>query len=237
MNLNQLLLNLVCIVSFSMSYAQTASKTNQFEISVGYNSGVLTNLELAPVARYNYNTLTYKFHYQRTIEKRSIFKIELNVLPKTELKTKRLAIFNTEILKTGINVSYLKQFYNKSALSIFLGLESLSNISFFYNKSDYFDFHQKFGITGHFKYRLNEKQQLTSELTIPFVLLRVTDADGTVRSFNRYQSVIWNLKYGYMLSDNFNLKLTYSFNYSRLQIPSTYRELQHQINLGITYKL
>lgn len=236
MNLNKFFIITLSVLSLSTAHSQTPRKRNRLEFSIGYNSGSLKNLELAPVAKYNYNGVQYKFHYERISRKQNVFEIELDFLPKTEIKTGRLSFFNTEILKTGMNFSYLKQLHNKNSLSIHLGIQSLSNISFFYNKSDYFYFHQEFGITSRFQFQLNKKQYLSSRITIPFLLLRVTNAKATTRSFNRYQSILWNFKYGYVLSKHFDLKLTYDFIYNRLQVPSAYREIQHQINLGITYK-
>jgi len=230
------------ILFFALSYTtglaqtQTNTKKNNLEFSIGYNSGSLKNLELAPVARYDYNGLVYKLNYERTSKNQNIFEVEIDFLGKTALKTHRLSNFNTKILKAGLDFSYLKQLYNKNDLSIHLGLQSRTNISFFFNKSDYIDFHQEFGIASRFKYQLNEKQYLTSKITIPFVLGRVTNGNANIFSFNRYQSILWNLKYGYKISENFDVKATYDFSYNRLQVPSAYRELQHQINIGINYK-
>ncbi|MCF6348317.1 MAG: hypothetical protein L3J20_08470 [Flavobacteriaceae bacterium] len=221
---------------FTVGYTQTTKKKNQIEFSIGYNSGSLKNLELAPVARYDYNGLVYKLNYERTSKKQNIFEVGLNFLGKTALKTDKLSNFNTEILKAGLDFSYLKQLYNKNDLSIHLGLQSRTNISFFFNKSDYIDFHQELGIASRFKYQLNEEQYFLSKITIPFILGRVTNASANLFSFNRYQSMLWNLQYGYKLSERFDIKATYDFSYNRLQIPSAYRELQHQINLGIIYK-
>jgi hypothetical protein len=219
----------------SNAFSQTTQKKNQLEFSLGYNSGTLKNLELAPVASYEYNDMVYKLNYERTSEKQNIFEVEMDFLPKTEIKTDRLTVFNTEYLKAGLGLSYLKKLYQKDSFTIHLGLQSQSTTSFYYNKSDYFVLHQEFGIAGRFEYLLNEKQYLSSKLTIPFILGRV-GGNATIRSFNRYQSILWNLKYGYELSEHFDLKITYDFIYNRLQLPSAYRELQHQLNIGINFK-
>lgn len=212
------------------------TKKNNLEFSIGVNSGSLLNLELAPVAQYDYSGLAYKLIYGRTSKKQNIFEVELNFLGKMALKTDRLSNFNTEILKTGFNFSYLKQLYNKNSLSIHIGLQSRSNVSVFHNENDYFDLHQEFGLASRFKYQLNEKQYLSSRITIPFVLVRLTSSNVSWHSFNKYQSVLGNLKYGYKLSERFDINATYDFNYNRLQVPIAYRELQHQINIGINYK-
>ncbi|WP_299436442.1 hypothetical protein [uncultured Aquimarina sp.] len=228
----------VFILSYTIGFSQTETNTKKkrLEFSIGANLGSLKNLELAPVARYDYNGMVYKLNYESRSKTQNIFEIGLDFLGKTELKTDRLSNFNTEILKAGLEFSYLKQLYNKSSLSIHVGVQSRSNFSFFYNYSDSFDLQQEFSIAGRFGYQLNEKQYLSSKITIPFVFGRITNVNGGLYSFNRYQSILWNLKYGYKLLDSFDIIAAYNFNYKRLQVPSAYRELQHQLNLGIIYK-
>ena len=225
------------LLFLSKAHAQSTTKNqNLLEFSISYNSGSLKNLELAPVARYDYNGVVYKLNYERTTKRQNIFEVEIDFLDKTALKTNRLSNFNTDYLKVGLGFSYLKQLYDKNAFKIYLGLQSQTSASFVFNKTDYFVAHQEFGIASRFAYQLSEKQYLSSKLTIPFILIRATDAQSSIQSFNRYQSILWNLKYGYELSEHFDLKATYDFNYNRLQVPSAYRELQHQISLGINYK-
>ncbi|EZH75683.1 hypothetical protein ATO12_02520 [Aquimarina atlantica] len=229
---------ILCIYGITLKAQEKVSnkKKNKLEFSTAYNFGVLKNLELAPVARYDYNGIVYKLSYERSSKNQNIFEVGVDFLGKTALKTDRLSNLNTELLKGSVNFSYLKQLYTKNSLSIHIGLQSQSNISRFFNRSDYVDVHQELGITSRFGYRLNEKQYLSSQITIPFVLGRVSSVNAGVYSFNRYQSISWNLKYGYILSDNFDIKASYDFSYNRLQIPIAYRELQHQLNLGIIYK-
>ncbi len=236
--MNKKILFLLFIFSVSTVFSQEdmSQKKNTLEFSSGYTFGSLKNLELAPVARYDYSGIIYNLSYRRRSKKQNIFEVSLDFLDKTSLETERLPIFNTEILKGGINVSYLKQLYTKHALTIHLGLQSQSVISAFSRNNNYFDLHQKFSIASRFVYQLSEKHYLSSQISIPFVLGRVTTNRANLYSFNRYQSILWNLKYDYHLSDNFALKTSYEFNYNRLQIPIAYREVQHQLNLGIIYK-
>ncbi|WP_405604172.1 hypothetical protein [Polaribacter sp. Asnod1-A03] len=236
MKIKKTLTTFILVVFFTIGYSQTTKKKNQLEFSIGYNSGSLKNLEFAPISRYDYKDIIYKLNYERTSKKQNIFEIELDFFDRTALKSERIPSLNAEYLKADLSFSYLKQIHNKNSLSIHLGLQSYTNVSFLYNRTDYLALHQEFGIASRFGYQLNEKQYLSSKLTIPFVLLRITNNGGNVASFNRYQSVKWNFKYGYVLSKYFDLKITYDFMYNRLQIPSAYRELQHQINLGIIYK-
>ena len=65
---------------------------------------------------------------------------------------------------------------------------------------------------------------------------RTATFEENAYSLGRYQSILWNTTYKYELSKHFDVKATYNFNYDRLQISSAYRELQHQLNVGINYK-
>jgi hypothetical protein len=234
--MNKTVLFLIFLLSITNVFAQEDSQTkkNSIEFSVGYNSGSLKNLEFAPVSQYDYNGSIYKLNYERTSENQNLFEIQLDYL-KSDLESDLIPILNSGYSKTGLGFSYLKQVYNKNALSIYLGLQSQSTLSLY--SYDYYVADQEFGIASRFKYQLNEKQYLTSKLSIPLVLFRVTENTGfNTNSLSRYQSVLWNLEYGYSFSSHFDLKLNYDFKYNRLQISNAFRELQHQINLGINYK-
>ena len=213
MKIKLLFLISIFALSSATGFAQTDTNTkkNKLEFSTGFNSGSLKNIEFAPVARYDYNDLVYKLSYERRTKNQNIFKIGLDFLGKTALTTERLSNFNTEILKAGIDFSYLRQLYTKNSFSIHLGLQSQTNGSLFFDTNDYVDLHQEFGIASRFGYQLNKKHYLSSKITIPFVLGRVTSQSADLYSFNSYQSISMNLEYSYNLSDNFDLKATYDF--------------------------
>ncbi|MGH2664853.1 hypothetical protein [Flavobacterium sp.] len=221
--------------------SQTTPKKKQLEFSVGHNFGYLKNLEFAPVAMYEYEGPVYKLNYTRTSKKQNLFEVQLDYL-ETKLRTDLSSKLNNDYSKMGMGFSYLKQLYNKNGFSVHLGLQSQTNLSIYtnenstFNNGDYYTLHQEFGIAGRFGYQLDEKQYLSSKLTLPVTLLRFTNAEAKFYALDHYQSAVWDLEYGYKLSNHFELKATYNFNYARLQVPSAYRELQHQINLGIIYK-
>lgn len=233
MKLNRLLIT-TAVLSAVAVQSQTTEKKNQLEFSVGNNFGFLKNLEFAPVAMYEYEGLVYKLNYTRTSKNENLFEVKLDYLS-AELKTDRLSNLNTDYSKVGLGFSYLKDIYSKDKFTIYVGLQSQTNTSTF-NNDDYYTLHQEFGVAGKLKYQINEKQYLSSKLTLPVFLLRVTNAEGKFYTIDNYQSVLWDLNYGYKLSNHFDVKAAYNFNYARLQVPSAYRELQHQLNLGINYK-
>lgn len=240
MKLNRLLFT-AAVLSAVTVQSQTAEKKNQLEFSVGHNSGFLKNLEFAPVVMYEYQGPVFKLDYTRTSKNKNLFEVELDYL-KAELKTDVSPSLNNEYMKAGMGFSYLKKIYRDEKLAVNLGLQSQTNVSIYvnknltYNDGDYFTVHQEFGIAGKLSYQLSEKQYLTSKLFIPVVLFRVTSAAGKFYALDNYQSVLWDLEYGYELSTHIDVKAKYNFNYSRLQAPAAYRELQHQLNLGINYK-
>ena len=208
---------------------------NQLELSTGYNSGFLKNLALAPLSRYEYNGLNHQLKYIRTTKRENLFEIQLDYF-KSDLTSDLIPALNIkDYSKATLNFSYLKKVYNKNKFTIHAGLQSQTSISSLF-KWEIYDFQQKLGIAGRFTLKLEEKQTLSAKLTIPFLMWRTSTFEENFYLLNSYQSVLWNIEYKYKLSRHIALKAGYNFNYDRLQIPNAYRELQHQINLGINYE-
>lgn len=230
------ILSLVFLLSITYTFAQEDSipKKNSLEFSTGYTIGYLKNLSFAPVARYDYSALNYQLKYNRTTKRDKLFEVQLDYL-NSELETNIIPEPNPQYSKIVLNISSLKQVYKNEKLKIHLGLQTQTNVSSFYDWKQY-DFQQKLGIAGRFTYQIDEKQSLSSKLTIPFVMWRTSTFEENFYSVGKYQSVLWTTEYRYTLSKNLDVKANYSFNYDRLQISNAFRELQHQINLGINYK-
>lgn len=226
----------ILTLSYTIGFSQTETniKKNNLEFSTGYNSGSLKNLAFAPVSRYDYNGLNYQLKYARTSKKENLFEVQLEYL-NSELKLDLIPLLNADYSKTVLNFSYLKRVYNKNKFAIHVGLQTQTNVSSYFQWR-FYDFQQKLGIAGRFTFQVDEKQSLSSKLTIPFVMWRTSTFEENLYSLNDYQSVLWNTEYKYKLSNHFDVKVNYNFNYDRLQISNAYRELQHQINLGINYK-
>lgn len=225
---------------FTFSYAtgfsqmETNTKKNNLEFSTGYNSGSLKNLAFAPVSRYDYNGLIHQLKYTRTSKNENLFEVQLDYLS-SELKTDIIPILNADYSKIVLNFSYLKRVYNKNKFTIHAGIQTQTNVSSFI-QWEAFDFQQKIGIAGRVTFQVDEKHSLSSKLTIPFVMWRTSTFEENLYSLNNYQSFLWNSEYTYTLSNRFDVKVNYNFNYDRLQVSNAYRELQHQVNLGINYK-
>jgi hypothetical protein len=224
------------VLSYTSGFSQTEPnpKKNNLEFSTGYNAGSLKNLAFAPVSRYDYNGLIYTLNYDRTSKKQNLFEIQLDYLS-SELESDLIPVLNADYSKIGMNFSYLKRVYNKNTFSIHVGLQSQTTISSYINWKAY-DFQQKLGVAGRFTFQIDEKQSVSSKLTLPFLMWRTSTFDEDFYSLNKYQSVLWDTEYKYTLSNHFDVKLRYNFNYDRLQISNAYRELQHQIHLGLNFK-
>lgn len=245
MNFKKQLLICLSIFSFVISYSQNNETKNQLSFSIGYNSGALKNLGFAPVYRYNYNGLVYKLNYNRTTKKQKLFEIQLDYLS-SELKSENIPILNANYEKIGLQISSLKKVTQKNSYTLHLGLQSQTNLSVYSKKTEFdtkenfrvnfFDAKQSFGITSKFIYQLNKKQALSTKLTLPIVLLRLSSFDFNFLSLNKYQSILWNINYNYSISKSLDVTLGYDFNYERLQVPITFRELQYQFNIGLNYK-
>ncbi len=238
MNIKLRYLILILIISFTSGFSQTKTDTqkNNLEFSTGYTIGALKNLEIAPVSRYDYNGLIYKLSYQRSTKKEKIVGIRLDYL-QSELKTGLIPALNLDYSKVGLNISYLKKVYVKNNFSLHLGLHSQSNISIYSKDNNYRSIvDQKISLASQFLYQINERQRLSSQLVIPTVLFRATHASSGIYSLHNYQSILFNLRYGYSLSNRFDTTLSYDFNYDRLQISNAFRELQYQLSIGLTFK-
>jgi hypothetical protein len=233
--MNKIILSLIFLLSISKTFAQADSipKKNSIEFSTGYTIGYLKNLTFAPVSRYDYNALNYQLKYTRITKREKLFEMQLDYL-NSELETNIIPEPNPQYSKIVLNISSLKEIYKNEKLKIHLGLQTQTNVSSF-NEWKQYDFQQKLGIAGRFTFHIDDKQSVSSKLTIPVVMWRTSTFEESFYSLGKYQSVLWSTDYSYMLSNRFDLKASYIFNYDRLQISNAFRELQHQINLGINY--
>jgi hypothetical protein len=230
------ILSLLFLFSISNIYSQADSipKKNSLEFSTGYTNGFLKNLTFAPVSRYEYNALNYQLKYTRITKREKLFEVQLDYL-NSELETNIIPEPNPKYSKIVLNFSSLKQVFKNEKLKIYLGLQTQSNISSF-NDWNQYDFQQKLGIASRFTFDIDNKQSLSSKLTIPLVMWRTSTFDENFYSLGKYQSALWTSEYRYTLSKIIDIKANYTFNYDRLQISNAFSELQHQINLGINYK-
>ena len=172
--MNKIILSLIFLLSITYTLAQEDSipKKNSLEFSTGYTNGYLKNLSFAPVARYDYSGLNYQLKYNRTTKRDKLFVVQLNYIS-TELETNIIPEPNPQYSKIVLNVSSLKQVYKNEKLKIHIGLQTQTNVSSFYDWKQY-DFQQKLGIAGRFTYQIDNKQSLSSKLTIPLVMWRTS---------------------------------------------------------------
>ncbi len=229
---------MILIFTFSIStvFCQEENNTskNSLELTTGYTLGYLKNLAFAPVQRYEYNALNYQLKYTRITKKEKLFEVQIDYL-NSELETNVIPEANPQYAKLVLNISTLKQVYKNEKFKAHVGLQTQTNVSSYFDWRQY-DVQQKLGVAGRFAYQINDNQSISSKIVIPVILWRTSTFEESFYSLNRYQSALWTTEYKYRLSTHFDLKVGYTFNYDRLQIFNAYRELQHQINLGIHFK-
>ena len=229
---------MILIFTFSIStvFSQEENNTskNTLELTTGYTLEYLKNLAFAPVQRYEYNALNYQLKYTRITKKEKLFEVQLDYL-NSELETNIIPEANPQYAKLVLNISTLKQVYKNEKFKAHVGLQTQTNVSSYFDWRQY-DVQQKLGVAGRFAYQINDNQSISSKIVIPVILWRTSTFEESFYSLNRYQSALWTTEYKYRLSTHFDLKVGYTFNYDRLQIFNAYRELQHQINLGIHFK-
>ncbi len=225
---------LITLLFYTTGFAQTTTNDN-LEFSTGYNIGALKNLEFAPVSRYDYQSLLYMLKYERYTKNQNLFEVQLDYL-NTEIVSDVIPVLNSAYSKIGLRFSYLKEVLDQDKFSIYAGLQTKSAIALYGNNNVDIIADQSVGLGSQFSYQINNKQALFSKLSVPVVLFRVTDTDAGIYSFNRYQSISWNIGYKHELSNRLDLTFRYDFNYDRLQIPSAFREIQYQFNLGLNFK-
>lgn len=221
-------------ISTVLSQEENNAQKNILEFSTEYTLGYLKNLAFAPVQRYEYNALNYQLKYTRITKKEKLFEVQLDYL-NSELETNIIPEANPQYAKLVLNISTLKQVYKNEKFKAHVGLQIQTNVSSYFDWRQY-DVQQKLGVAGRFAYQINDNQSISSKIVIPVILWRTSTFEESFYSLNRYQSALWTTEYKYRLSTHFDLKVSYTFNYDRLQIFNAYRELQHQINLGIHFK-
>ncbi|SHI44050.1 hypothetical protein SAMN04488508_101642 [Aquimarina spongiae] len=229
---------MILMVTFSIStvFSQEENNAlkNTLELATGYTLGYLTNLAFAPVQRYEYNALNYQLKYTRITKKEKLFEVQLDYL-NSELETNIIPEANPQYAKLVLNISTLKQVYKNEKFKAHVGLQTQTNIASYFDWRQY-DVQQKLGVAGRFAYQINDNQSISSKVVIPVILWRTSTFEESFYSLNKYQSALWVTEYKYSISTHFDLKAGYTFNYDRLQVFNAYRELQHQINLGIHFK-
>jgi hypothetical protein len=236
MKLKLLFLILISTLFFHNGFGQTQSpqKKNQLEFSTGANLGFLKNIAFSPISRYDYNGLNHQLKYVRTSKNENLFEGQVDYLS-SEITSDLIPALNADYSLTVLNLSYLKRVYHKNGFAIHAGLQSQTNQSS-YSPSEAYDFQQKLGIAGRFTFQIDEKQSLSSKLTLPFFMWRTSTFEEEFYSLSSYQSVLWSTAYKYTLSNHFDATVNYNFNFHRLQTFNAYRELQHQLSLGINFK-
>ncbi len=238
MNLKKYITSFFVLTTFAFSYGQeTKELRKKIRLEIGYNSGALKNLDLAPVSKYNYTGTTLSVDYIYTTKKQNSYEIELKNL-NSVLKSEAIDKLNIAYETMRFNLTYLKKIYSNTSLKINLGPSFQSVFSSYeIDKETYLiEFQQQVGIAARVLYQFNNNQYISSKATIPLGILLLGNINNDLFGPKNYRGVSWSSMYGYTLSERFEVTLDYFFTYTHINIPSTYKEAQHQLAIGINYK-
>jgi len=76
MNLKKYITSFFVLTTFAFSYGQeTKELRKKIRLEIGYNSGALKNLDLAPVSKYNYTGTTLSVDYIYTTKNKIVMKL------------------------------------------------------------------------------------------------------------------------------------------------------------------
>lgn len=234
MNLKHYLTITLIFFITNFSLAQKTAFKNEVGLHAGYNFGLYKNLTLSPVSLYKYQSLIYEGNYLRHTKKNRIFEIRIQHW-NSKLKSEKIPELNLNYISDRLSLSYLYSISNKNKWIIHSGFFS-NTIGASYGEQNAFEFQQKLALTGRIRYQLNNKQYITSQLSVPFLLFVKGNLDNDIYSFSQYQGYIFNIDYHYSLSNRFSLVSQFHSRYDRIQSTNVFRELQNKITLGINYK-
>lgn len=229
---------LVLIVSFfiaNVSLAQNPIFKNEVGINIGYSFGAYKNLTLSPVSLYEYSGITYDINYLRHTKKQRIVEVRFRHWD-AKLKSEKIPELNLDYSGDRLDFNYLYPVINKNKWTIHSGIFTQSISALFENEIILFEMQQKLAFAGRFKYNINNKQVITSQLSIPFLLFVGGNLDLDFYLINKYQGYLFSLDYQYLLSNRFSIVLQYYSRYDKVQASNIYRELQNQITIGTNFK-
>lgn len=219
----------------SVSLAQETAFKNEISIYTGYHFGLYKNLTLSPVSLYKYQGAIYEINYLRHTKKNRILEVRFQHWV-SKLKSEKIPALNLNYASDRLGFSYLYPISNNNNWTIHTGFFS-NTMGASYGKQNAFEFQQKLALTGRISYQINDKQFITSQLSIPFFLFVRGNLDTDIYSLSKqYLGYVFNIDYYYSLSDRFSIILQYHSRYDKIQSTNVFRELQNKINLGISCK-
>jgi hypothetical protein len=257
--------NALIIIAFLISttalFGQTENTfNNNLSLDLGYNQGYMKDLNFSPL-NYTQGGKLLGLNYQKN-GANGKNRIEAGVhLSAGKLNTAASDYFKAIYILATFDASFLRKIHasDDAKLFYFVGGEYKSNIQYMaWKGSEAIGFVATHGIAikGLVTYKLSEKQQLESSLTIPIVQNLVRPpyntidefisanqdnfikiaTTGKLASWDKYQALTWKTNYKYDFSRRFALNLTYAMQLQHVSDIHSLTQLNNQFLTSFTFK-
>lgn len=229
-----------------------------YGLQLGANQGYFKDLNFSPL-NYRSPGAHFAFFVQKQ-NAQTYWRLALKADYVT-LKSKAASYFNTFYLIPQLQFSWLQRVrLPHERLSLYVGPQLAGQIDYIdwqgQNAYSYM-FTYSLNAQAIVDYTLNERQHISSSLSVPLLTLLVRPpyngidkevydnylnhpltwlTKGEFTSLNGFFSVDWNTTFQHSLSDRFDVNLSYALRYRSTSGPSKFVHLQNQLSLGIARK-
>ncbi len=236
-----------------------SSKTynHQIGLSIGSNTGIMKDTNFSPL-HYKERGILYKLSYENSkSSSKNIFFSNL-AFSNGSLKTNASDSLESIYIYGDIELGYLRKFYTKNKkIDFALGAKYHLDFSeaIFNNVYESFTFNitHRLDLSARLNYQINEKHNLTANLSAPIVSLLVRPpfsgyddelnentekplaliTNGNFVSGLKHRAIKFDLIHRYELNNKLSTMVQYEFN---TQSNKEYKQFQNQITVGLNYK-
>ena len=262
MKITRLICYFFCFTLFSgqLSAQDATTHKNEMSYTLGTNFGYFKDQNFSPL---NYSIFGYtgKVHYARHhAGGKNIFGVgfDLNL---NSIYSDASEFFKAGHYQANITIDYLRKIpVSNGRISLYAGAQFQSNNGMvFWDGADAFSyiFNHSLNAAGSATYRMDERQFLKMNLSVPLVgwlvrpphagfdkttfenrtkPLKLATVDGTASSFGNYTAIDWNTEYHRKINEKFDLKIGYGLNVQRTFSDEKLIRFNNQITVGITKK-
>lgn len=246
-------------ISLSL-HAQSAEpplKQNQLNLLAGYHQAHFKDINFSPL-NYQASGIGLSISYQRKTRNGNIFYTGIDFSNST-LSNEVSDFFNSDRYLANLSVGYLKKVsLNHPKLAIHFGGQLNANLDVvFYDGTESVTFTalHSLDFASQLNYRINDRQRLSSRITLPLagLLVRpphtgwnkfVSDNEdnlprifttGKLTSLQDFFAFNWRTNYQYDLNNRWTLNAAYQLSYFSTSYINEATIFYNQFSLGITY--
>lgn len=250
---------ILLILFFSVNaFAQQEESvpSNYLGIGVGYRFDNIKDTNFSPLNQKG-NSFFYSLFYERY--SKNILKINVKYSDDI-LKSGPKNRLETSYYSASIGISYLKKITpNQQATNLYIGASYKLDILYMdWYDQDAFSYVSANGlaINAAISKQLTPRAFIESTVSIPVIqflsrppyngldtyIIENQDKplniifNGKLSSFKQYKSINWNVNYRHELSNRFNWKVDYDFNFQKIEKEPTFTGLSNKISTSILYK-